>query len=225
MSLLLNIDTALDTASVCLAKDGEVLQLVLNENQKDHAGWLHTAIADILQKSGCTINELEAVAVSIGPGSYTGLRVGLASAKGFCFALNIPLIAVSTLKMIAFSVKDEAGDADFICPLIDARRMEVFTALYDKTLFEKKQPHAMLLDSNSFSEILVENRILFCGNGSKKLQKIITSVNSMFSDSGCNALQLAQLSYKCFQNKKFSSLAFTEPLYVKEFYSPATKLS
>ena len=223
MSLILNIDTALDTASVCLAKDNEALQLFMNENQKDHAAWLHTTIADILKKSGYLLNELGAVAVSIGPGSYTGLRVGLSSAKGFCYALNIPLIAISTLKIIAFAVKDEAGDNDLICPMIDARRMEVFTALYDKTLLEKNLPQAMIPDENSFSAMLSENKILFCGNGSMKLQKIITSANAIFSDTGCNASHLAQLSYKCFQNREFANLAYTEPVYVKEFYSPALK--
>ena len=100
MSLILNIDTALDSASICLTKDEEMVQLAFNENQKDHAAWIHTAIAELLKKNNYTIKQLEAVAVSIGPGSYTGLRVGLAAAKGLCFALNIPLITVSTLEIM-----------------------------------------------------------------------------------------------------------------------------
>jgi tRNA threonylcarbamoyladenosine biosynthesis protein TsaB len=120
MSLILNIDTALDTASVCLANQKEVLQFSVNEDQKDHAAWLHQTIAELLQKGGYSIKDLDAVAVSIGPGSYTGLRVGLATAKGFCYALQIPLITVNTLKLIAFAAKDEA--IDLICPMIDARR-------------------------------------------------------------------------------------------------------
>ena len=110
MSLILNIDTALETASVCLAEDGNVLQFAASEDQKDHASWLHTAIAEALQKSGYLVKDLHAVAVSIGPGSYTGLRVGLAAAKGLCYGLNIPLITVNSLKIIAFTVKDEAID-------------------------------------------------------------------------------------------------------------------
>ena len=225
MSLILNIDTALDTASVCLSKDNELLQITVNENQKEHAMWLHTAIADILQKSGHTINELQAVAVSIGPGSYTGLRVGLASAKGFCYALNIPLIAISTLKMIAVAVKEEATGVNLICPMIDARRMEVFTNLYDQLLTEKNTARAMIIDENSFSAMLGSNRILFCGNGSKKLQKIITSPNALFSNTIANASHLAQLSFSCFQNKEFASLAYIEPSYIKEFYSPTTRVN
>ncbi len=220
MSLILNIDTAIDTASVCLSNDNDILQLVLNENQKDHAGWLHTAIATVLQKTGKKINELEAVAVSIGPGSYTGLRVGLASAKGICYALGIPLIVVSTLKMIASAVKEEKG-CHLICPLIDARRMEVFTALYNKDLVEKNPPEAITLNENSFSEILTEHKILFCGNGNKKLQKIITSSNALFSNTVANASHLTKLSYEYFRKEEFASLAYTDPLYIKEFYSPA----
>ena len=139
MSLILNIDTALETAFVCLSNGNEVLQSSVNETQKDHATWLHTAITNLLQKTGHSVNELEAVAVSIGPGSYTGLRVGLASAKGFCYALNIPLIAISTLKIIALAASNEVQGATIICPMIDARRMEVFTLLYDIDLMERAQ--------------------------------------------------------------------------------------
>lgn len=225
MSLILNIDTALDTASVCLAKDDELLHMAVNENQKDHAMWLHTAVTDILQKSGHTANELQAVAVSIGPGSYTGLRVGLASAKGFCYALNIPLIAVSTLKMIAFATKNDGViHENMICPMIDARRMEVFTAIYDINLVEIRAEAAMIIDENSFSAMLESNRILFCGNGSKKLQKIISSSNALFNNTIANASHLAQLSYYYFRNKEFANLAYTEPSYIKEFYSPATRI-
>jgi len=167
MSLILNIDTALDTASVCLSKDGNVLQFSSSENQKDHASWLHSEIAGLLQKSGKTIKDLDAVAVSVGPGSYTGLRVGLAAAKGFCYALDIPLITINTLKIIALAVKDEA--IDIICTLIDARRMEIFTAVYDKDLREKISPHAMLVDENSFASVLSSGKILFCDNGAKNL--------------------------------------------------------
>jgi tRNA threonylcarbamoyladenosine biosynthesis protein TsaB len=105
MSFILNIDTAVDTASVCLAKNGESLQLTTNENQKDHAAWLHPAITELLNKNGIAMKDIEAVAITIGPGSYTGLRVGLATAKGLCYAMNIPLITLSTLEMMAFAVK------------------------------------------------------------------------------------------------------------------------
>lgn len=222
MSLILNIDTALDTASVCLSEDGNELQLSCSENQKDHASWLHTEIAGLLQKSGKRIKDLDAVAVSIGPGSYTGLRVGLAAAKGFCYALNIPLITVNSLKIIALAAKDET--IDIICPLIDARRMEVFTAVYDKDLREKNSPHTLVIDENSFASLLLTGKILFCGNGVKKLQPLISNSNALFSNKIADASHLARLSFPCYNKNEFSDLAYAEPLYIKEFYSMPGKI-
>jgi len=223
MALILNIDTALESASICLASDDNILELSTNENQKDHAAWLHSAIADLLKKTGKSINDLDAVAVSIGPGSYTGLRVGLASAKGLCYALNIPLLAVSTLKMIAIAAKEKSNVVTYICPLIDARRMEVFTSLYDRSLNEINAPFAMIIDENSFANILASSKILFCGSGSKKLQTVIKSENALFNYEAANASHLSQLSYYSFRNREFADLAYAEPLYIKEFYSSPHK--
>lgn len=221
MSIILNIETAVDTASVCLAKDGEALQLATNENQKDHASWLHVAIAQIIKDAGYVLADVQAVAISIGPGSYTGLRIGLATAKGLCFALKIPLIAVGTLGMMAFAAKNDEGE--LICPMIDARRMEVFTAVYDKKLQPVIKPQTMLLNENSFAELLSLNKIIFSGNGSNKLQQIISNDNAFFSSVQANASHLAQLSDKSFIKKEFADLAYIQPLYLKEFYSPARK--
>jgi tRNA threonylcarbamoyladenosine biosynthesis protein TsaB len=221
MSLILNIDTAIDSASICLAKDGETLQLASNKQQKDHAYWLHVAIAKIIKDGGYVMADLQAVAVSIGPGSYTGLRIGLSTAKGLCYALNIPLIAISTLDMMAFAAKDE--EVDFICPMIDARRMEVFTAIYNKNLKKIIEPQAMLLDEKSFVEFLSSGKIIFLGNGSNKLQSIISNNNAFFSLVWGNASHLANLSNKSFIKKEFADLAYIQPLYLKEFYSPARK--
>jgi tRNA threonylcarbamoyladenosine biosynthesis protein TsaB len=221
MSLILNIDTAVDAASVCLEKDDKVLQLFINENQKDHASWLHPSIAEMLHNNRFTMKDIDAIAVSIGPGSYTGLRVGLSTAKGLCYAMNIPLITISTLEMMAIAVKNEADD--LICPLIDARRMEVFTAIYDKMLQQLVAPQTMIIDENSFAKLLFSNKILFCGNGCKKLQKIISSPNATFSSTVGNASHLASLSHNRFRKKEFADLAYIEPLYLKEFYSPVRK--
>jgi tRNA threonylcarbamoyladenosine biosynthesis protein TsaB len=222
MSIILNIDTALNAASVCLAKDEEILSLAFNDHQTDHAAWLHPAIAELLQKNGFSPNQLDAVAVSIGPGSYTGLRVGLSAAKGLCYALNIPLIAIGTLKLMANAVKEEADT--LICPMIDARRMEVFTAIYNKQLGEIIPPLALLLDETSFASQLANEKILFCGAGSKKLQSVVAHVNATFSESNGNASHLSALSIINYRNNEFADLAYTEPLYIKEFYSPARKI-
>ncbi|MEO7983177.1 MAG: tRNA (adenosine(37)-N6)-threonylcarbamoyltransferase complex dimerization subunit type 1 TsaB [Bacteroidota bacterium] len=221
MSLILNIDTALDTGSVCLARAEEIIALSINENKKDQPGWLHNTIEAILKKNDLSPHQLEAVAVSIGPGSYTGLRVGLAAAKGFCFALQIPLIAINTLKMMAAAVKEEASA--LICPLIDARRMEVFVAVYDTSLREIVSANALEIDENSFGSLLSSSQILFCGNGSRKLKPLLTNKNAVFTDTDSNASHLSQLSQICFLEKEFANLAYTEPLYIKEFYSPPRK--
>ena len=220
MSLILNIDTALESASICLATDKEIIALDINENQKDQAAWLHKAITEMLKKNNFTPNQLNAVAVSIGPGSYTGLRVGLAAAKGLCFALHIPLIAISTLRMMAFALKDEA--ISLICPLIDARRMEVFAAVYDKSLQEKIPAHALIVNGASFDFLLSHDKILFGGTGSNKLQPLILHSNACFSNTSSNAIHLAELSRICYINNEFADLAYIEPLYVKDFNSGTT---
>jgi tRNA threonylcarbamoyladenosine biosynthesis protein TsaB len=218
MAVLLNIDTALDTASVCLSSNGEQLGYLANDRQKDHAAWLHTAIRELLKKQSIATGQLNAIAVSIGPGSYTGLRIGLSAAKGLCYALGIPLITVGTLEVIAFAAKE--NETDLICPLIDARRMEVFAAVYNKSLLEIVEPMALIVTKNSFSNLLLTNRILFCGNGHKKLQSVLCHENAIFRDSPATASDLAQLAIKYWKDKRFANLAYIEPLYVKEFYSP-----
>ena len=221
MALILNIDTSLDTASVCLGNNDGVLQVATNDNQKDHAAWIHTAINKLLKETGFPLKSLEAIAVSIGPGSYTGLRIGLSSAKGLCYALDIPLITISTLKMIASAVKQKA--TDLICPMVDARRLEVFTGLYNKDLLEISAARALIIDETSFDSFLSSHKILFCGNGSKKLQNILSSPNASFIETIPNASELSDLSQNCYINKQFANLAYSEPLYIKEFYTPGRK--
>jgi len=221
MSLILNIDTAVDIASVCLAKDGKAIQGSSNKNQKDHSSWLHPAIAELLTDTGFIMKDIDAVAVTIGPGSYTGLRVGLSTAKGLCYAMGIPLIAINTLEMMAFAVKNEA--VDFICPIIDARRMEVFTAVYDINLNQIIDPLALILSEGSFSEILNSHKILFCGNANKKLKEVILNSNALFSNTIGNASAMASLSYQRFCKKEFADTAYTVPFYIKEFYSTVRK--
>ncbi|MBM3416413.1 MAG: tRNA (adenosine(37)-N6)-threonylcarbamoyltransferase complex dimerization subunit type 1 TsaB [Bacteroidetes bacterium] len=221
MSFILNIDTALESAFVSIVKDGEVLQVAASNDQKDHAAWLHPAISSLAKQTGITLNRLNAVAVSIGPGSYTGLRVGLSAAKGFCYALDIPLIAIGTLQLLAASVQDKS--VDLICPLIDARRMEVYAALYDKNVQEIKPPHARVLNEHSFMEWLNSQVVLFCGMGSKKLRPLQHHPNAFFIESVISPQSFGRLSQKSYMEKQFADLAYSEPLYVKEFYSPARK--
>jgi len=219
MAIIFNIDTAVETASICLARESMPIKFAENRNQSDHAAWLHPALQKLATDSGIGIHEIDAIAISIGPGSYTGLRVGLAAAKGMCFALGIPLIAVNTLKMMAYATRNEA--ADLYCPLIDARRMEVFTAVYDRNFTEFVEPKAMIIDSNSFDSILSANKVLFSGNGSEKVRKLINHPNALYSNLQANATNMVELSEQYYTEKNFSDIAYVEPGYLKEFYSVA----
>ena len=221
MNLILNIDTALVNASVCLADEGTPLAMLKNNNQKDHAAWLHQAIEELFLNTRYQLKELKAVAVSNGPGSYTGLRVGLASAKGICYALSIPLITISTMEIIAFSVKDKAED--LVVPLVDARREEVFTAVYDREIRVKNSTYAMILEPGTFGDLLDSHKIIFCGNAIEKLRKYVDHPNASFSKLEHDAGLFSPLSHMYFVKKMFADLSAAEPFYVKEFHSPFSK--
>lgn len=219
MPLLLNIDSSTERASICVAENGQSLCLLTNPIQKEHADWLHIAIQEAMQITGKSLADLDAIAVTAGPGSYTGLRVSMAAAKGLCYALNLPLITVNTLEAMAAAVV-EVGDIDYICPMIDARRMEVFTALYDKQLNSIVSPCAMVLEQEHFKEYLEAGKVLFLGNGSEKWGKIQQHPHAIFKQIPFNAVNLAVLADKKALNADFSPLAYTEPVYIKDFYIP-----
>ena len=216
MALILNIDTAVETASICLAKDGRLLLLDKNKDQKDHAGWLHPAIEAMMNETGYKLTDMDAFTVTIGPGSYTGLRVGLATAKGFCFALQKPLIVINTLQMMANAATENA--VELICPMIDARRMEVFTAIYNKKLEIIVEPLALVVDEKSFAKELALNKILFLGNGSKKFKSLCENKNAFFTEIAADASHIISFSELQFSKNHFADLAYSEPLYLKEFY-------
>jgi len=229
MSLILHIDTAVTTASVCISKDEALLAMAENKNQKEHAEWLHPAIDRLLKENGIRINDLNAVAVSNGPGSYTGLRVGLASAKGFCFALNIPLITISTLEVMAIAALGSQptnqliNQSTLLCPMIDARRMEVFTALYDKNLNILLTPYAKVIDEKSFENELDANQILFFGNGAEKCKTMINHSNALFAVIEHNASFMIGPAEKKMNVKDFADLAYAEPFYIKDFHTVQPK--
>ncbi|MEJ7587113.1 MAG: tRNA (adenosine(37)-N6)-threonylcarbamoyltransferase complex dimerization subunit type 1 TsaB [Ferruginibacter sp.] len=224
MSLILNIDTAIDTASISLAKEGDIIAQVSNADQKEHGSFLQPAIQSLLEETSFSIKSLDAIAVSAGPGSYTGLRVGMASAKGLCYALEKPLILVETLKILSFAAilefkPDEINLPLIYCPMIDARRMEVFTALYDSDLKSLLNPQAMILESDSFAKDLLKNKILFFGNGAKKWEQICTNKNALFAPVFTNVLAMSKLSQQKYAEGFFAEVAYAEPLYLKEFFA------
>ena len=221
MALILNIDTSVNTTYVSIAKGGLMLQEFFSIDQKSNATNLHTAIQEILAQANIKITEINAVAVANGPGSYTGLRIGLATAKGLCYALKIPLITIGTLEMMAQQIiLKENPQNCLLCPMIDARRMEVFTALYDTEMNEILAPCAMVLNTESFSENLKEHKILFFGNGKEKWLNINNNDNALFHDTEQFHNSLNIISLNKFIQGNFSDLGYTEPLYVKEFYNP-----
>lgn len=235
MSLLLHIDTAAEKAYVCISKDESILSEKTNTSQKDHAAWLHTAINEMCLNATINLQQLDAVAVSSGPGSYTGLRVAFATAKGLCYALKIPLIAVNTLQIMALAASQSFKkitdpeesinqSTTLLCPMIDARRMEVFTAVFTPDLTEVIPAHNLILQADSFSDMLKSRKVVFSGNGNIKFQSLLKHSNAVFLNVNVEAQHLVKLAYNEWLKGKFQDLAYSEPFYGKEFYSPAHKL-
>ncbi|HEX6179598.1 MAG TPA: tRNA (adenosine(37)-N6)-threonylcarbamoyltransferase complex dimerization subunit type 1 TsaB [Chitinophagaceae bacterium] len=229
MAFILNIDTATESASIALSSDGELLGSMENEDQKDHAAWIHSAIQQLMKDHNLTMQQLRAVAVTSGPGSYTGLRVGMSTAKGICYTLRIPLIAESTLKVMALAgietMKATCGNppAQLFCPMIDARRMEVFTAVYNSSLQEVVKQQPMVLNESSYAGLLAEGPIIFFGSGSKKFKAFTHHSNAIFVEVRHHARHLARLSSARFKAGKFDDPAYAEPAYLKEFYTHTKK--
>jgi tRNA threonylcarbamoyladenosine biosynthesis protein TsaB len=217
VSLILNIDTGTQTSSVCLAKNGIPLSIRINPSQKESAAWLHFAIKELLKNENLDLQQLNAVSVTEGPGSYTGLRVGMATAKGLCYALKKPLITINTLHLMAYTASKMY--THFLCPMIDARRMEVFTAVFDHDLNLKLGPTNLILSENSFNEILEGNHVVFFGSGSLKFQPIMKHPHGLFASIEVNASSMAPLSYKKSLKREVVNLAYTQPFYGKDFHS------
>ncbi len=221
MALILHIDTATGQAAVSIASNGNLLQQRVNSHALDHAAWIHAAIREMVDAGSILpLNAIEAIAVVAGPGSYTGLRVGMATAKGLCYALNIPLISLNTLNLMAYATKKDAPAPYLLCPMLDARRLEVFTALYDSDLQELIPPCAMILDDHFLAGWLQTHHILFSGNGSDKWKTMLQHNNARFTDQSYAASEVAIVAEQAFRVGEFSDIAYTDPIYLKDFYSP-----
>ena len=220
MALILNIDTAFEKGTVALSRNGEVIAQEESATQKDHASFLQPAIKQLCNVLTIKLDEIDAVAVSNGPGSYTGLRVGLSSAKGICYALNKPLILVNTLYIIAFGLKqaNNLNPKFFYCPMIDARRMEVFTALYNYDLQQVKEFESVIVDENFLKEERNQPFIIAGGNGSFKINHFPGAGNIIVSGFGSIISNLSIISSFLFNQKTFSNIAYSEPFYIKPVY-------
>jgi tRNA threonylcarbamoyladenosine biosynthesis protein TsaB len=226
MNYILNIHTTAEKAIVNLTDKNRVLTTTTNERQKDHASFLHIAIKKILQDNDIAVNQLKAIGVTGGPGSYTGIRVGLATAKGLCFALKIPMMMFNSLELMAFCAIESFRGSDIeslFCPMIDARRMEVFTAVYDKNLNEVNAPTALVLNENSFDELAQNKNLYYFGSGAEKFKKLVETRSEKFNYilSDISSESLANFSWKKFEKNDFENIIKAQALYVKEFYTTA----
>ncbi len=220
MSLILNIDTSSEKAHVSFAKDGSLLALLSSESQKEHASFLQSAIQQLCKTASIHLPEIDAVAVTAGPGSYTGLRVGMASAKGLSYALKKPFITMGTLEILARSAMDlfpDQPETVLYCPMMDARRMEVFTAIYQKDFIAILEPGAMVLDESSFEAHLLTNKILFFGSGSAKWKATCKNMNALFKNVEIQPQTMCMQANSLFMQKDFTDLAYSEPMYLKDF--------
>lgn len=220
MAYILSIDTATEIASIVLGNEHQILSFRENREQKTHASFVQPAINEILKETGMSLNDIDAVSVSNGPGSYTGLRVGLSSAKGIAYALNKPLILLNTLEIMAQSAILELKDEGLLyCPMIDARRMEVFTAIYNISLNNLFVPSAVILSEDSFKDILESNKVVFFGSGAEKSISVINNSNASFFNIEKNTEAINLLAHKHFILKDLADLAYAEPFYLKSFYT------
>jgi tRNA threonylcarbamoyladenosine biosynthesis protein TsaB len=218
MALILSLETATSVCSVALSNDGEILASSHLHIGQSASSKLAVMIDELLKRCDKSPKDLSAVAVSAGPGSYTGLRIGVATAKGMCFALNIPLIAVNTLESMVVQIAPHYSDDIIFCPMIDARRMEVYCLLLKSNLEIIEPTQAKVIDESSFSEVLKKNKIIFFGNGASKCLDAISSINAFFlSDIHPSAVEVGLMAYDKFRNQQFENLADFEPFYLKDF--------
>ncbi len=217
MHYILCIETSTTNCSVALTKNGKVISIEEDYDVKySHAERLHNFIDKVVKKPGLSLKDLSAIAVSKGPGSYTGLRIGVSSAKGLCYALEIPLLSISTLESLALQVKSE--DGCYIVPMLDARRMEVYAAVFSDAHKKIRETKAEILTEASFSEYLQNRKVYFIGNGVEKFSTICKDNNAVFIQNKLpSSKEMASLSYIKFLQKDFENVSYFDPYYLKDF--------
>ena len=224
MSLILSLETATTNCSVSLSKDGKTIVLKEdNDKSYSHAERLHVYIDTVLKEANINSKDLDAIAVSKGPGSYTGLRIGVSAAKGLCFALEKPLISIPTLAALAHQVKMDEG---VIISMLDARRMEVYSAIYDSNHNEIRDTRAQILDNTSFADYLKNQKVYFIGNGVEKTKTLIEHPNAVFVDNKLpSANEMSAIAFNKYEADNFEDVAYFEPYYLKNFVAlkPKTK--
>jgi tRNA threonylcarbamoyladenosine biosynthesis protein TsaB len=225
MPSILCLETSTEVCSVTVCKDGKVAELREDKSGKNHALLLTRFVEEVMNAGKLTFSQLNAIAVSGGPGSYTGLRIGVSTAKGLCYAAGLPLIAIPSLEAMAHHVINsfdipgiEKRESLLYCPMIDARRMEVYASVYDHQMRKIRGIQADIIDHLSFEELFKEHKILFFGNGAEKCKSTITHANAVFLDNiGTSASYMAGLAEKAYLSDSFVDVAYYEPFYLKDF--------
>ncbi|MEO8794948.1 MAG: tRNA (adenosine(37)-N6)-threonylcarbamoyltransferase complex dimerization subunit type 1 TsaB [Daejeonella sp.] len=224
-SLILLLETATPNCSVALAENGVVLAFKELNEQNVHASHITLFVEEVMKDVGKKYSELNAIAISKGPGSYTGLRIGVSTAKGLCFALDIPLIAINTLEAMAAGAVGMMKNQDkelIFCPMIDARRMEVYTAQYDSELNEIQPVRAEIIDETTFADLLNSKSVVFFGSGSEKCKPLYAShENAIFLELENSAAYMATAANDKFKSENFENVAYFEPFYLKDFVTTA----
>lgn len=231
MSLILIIETSTEVCSVSLVKEGVLTDFIESDEGQNHARLVTVFAQELFQRNSIVSSELNAVAVSKGPGSYTGLRIGVSTAKGICYASHIPLIAVGTLEAMARHVSLNrqsfgipADKPVLFCPMIDARRMEVYSMLLDESGNAVNPISAQIIDENFLMTELCDHNIVFFGNGAAKCQSVITSVNAIFlPEVKASARYMTELVWEAYNNNHFEDVAYFEPFYLKDFVVTTSK--
>lgn len=227
MSCILNIETSTETCSVAVAQDGGIIFEKINNEPNSHTKYLAKFVEEALSFAESHAIPLDAVAVSSGPGSYTGLRIGVSTAKGICYGKNVPLIAIPTLKLLCVKplLSDDIEDENaLLCPMIDARRMEAYTAIYDRALREVREVKAEVIDANTYNEWLDKGLVYFFGNGAEKCKGIINHPNARFIDNVVpTAKSMLPLAELAIAKGQYEDVAYFEPFYLKDFVAIKSK--
>lgn len=223
MSIILSLETSTPVCSIALHEDGVLLKSKSLDVPGAHSEKLMDMIDCLLKDCKLSIKEISVVAVSEGPGSYTGLRIGVSVAKGLAFALDIPLIAVSTLKALSYGAKRQVEGIGLIVSMLDARRMEVYREVFDRDLNSVIKLDSEIIDERSYSELLEKSKVYFVGDAVKKVSEVINHPNAVFLDVEISAEYIGALAYEKFQNEEFADLAYFAPNYLKEFKALKSK--
>ncbi len=224
MATILNIETSTEVCSVTIAKNGELLFKKETPEGLRHSELLTVFIEELVKENNFELSQLDAVAVSKGPGSYTGLRIGVSVAKGLCYGLKIPLIAVNSLEVMGIHAAESSSEKMLFCPMIDARRMEVYTALYNAEGEAILPVSAEIIEEDFLSDRLKTNKILFFGNGAEKCKTKITHSNALFNGPAKTSAQFMQkLTEIKYNNQEFEDVAYFEPFYLKDFVATIPK--